>query len=140
MKTNDFIRAIESYYGEYSVAQKNVMQVYISKFPQHLLSKLYLEATKRIESKYKTPPDVAALLPMMNEIKEQDEHDMLVQATALRLPDASEVVSKEEAARFMSTLMSAIAKGGDPREDEDVRALLRKHGVDAQVQGEMSQC
>ena len=139
MSITEFIAKIEDYYGPYKVGVRGVVAGWLQTHHLHSadLQALLKETFLQISGQYNRPPDVGQLKPLLNDVLNEREHTVLSQATAPRLPDTSECVGKEEAARFMSTLMSAIAKGGDPREDEDVRALLRKHGVDAQVQGEM---
>jgi len=133
---SDFIRMIEDYYGEYSQAQKTVIMVYLPKFPRGKLQALYERITESIESKYKTPPDIAAMLPIMREIQDQHDFDALTAKTSAQLPPPGDVVSPEEGRRFMAALMQSIADGNDPRQDENVLRILREHGVEAQVKGE----
>lgn len=135
MTIPEFIANLEEYYGEYRPAVRAVAIQWLQskKPPAALLSKLYAQVVLQCSSQYRTPPDVAVMKPMLEQLYGEMEHEFLTAATCPRLPDASEVVGREQAESFMDMLMGSIAKGRDPRQDEEVISFLESLGVAHQV-------
>jgi hypothetical protein len=126
---------LEGYYGDYRPAVKPVVSQWLQsqRTTDHELSRLFAELVKTHTGQYRTPPDVAIMLPLLRQIQAETDHQRLADMTRLQLPDASEVVDPSEARSFISAVMSALASGEDPRQDEAVREHLRKQGVSEQV-------
>ena len=129
MNVEQFISNIEGYYGEYRSAVKPIVMQWI--FSQHAsgpeLSRLFAELVKAHTSQYRTPPDVAIMLPILAQIKAEAEHQWLADMTRLQLPDASEIVGPDEARGFMSALLTAMAGGRDPKNDPAVCEYLERY-------------
>lgn len=126
---------LEEYYGKYRdpVRETVVRWIHSQKVTEKELLSLYAEIIKTQTSQYRTPPDVAIMLPMLRQIQAEAEHERLADMTRLALPDASEVVDRDTQDRFMEALNNAIKEGRAPKHDETVNEILKDLGVSNQV-------
>ena len=135
MNVEQFILNIEGYYGEYRSAVKPIVMQWI--FSQHAsgpeLSRLFAELVKAHTSQYRTPPDVAIMLPILAQIKAEAEHQWLADMTRLQLPDASEIVDRETQDRYWEAMTTAMREGRDLSDDQTISSILDRLGVLNQV-------
>lgn len=135
VKVREFVERIEGYYGEYRPAVKPVVVQWIrSQQPTDTeLSRLFAELIKTHTSQYRTPPDVAIMRPVLQQIQGETEHERLADLTRIALPDASEVVDHELQTRYWDAVICAMREQRDPADDETVTQVLQEMGVSYQT-------
>ena len=138
MTQQQFLSAIQEYYGDYNGVQLMVMRQWLakSKAQGRVLERLFAETIRSISNQYKQPPDVARLEPLLNRAFEEAEHEMLVVVTNVPRLTSGEIAPREMQDRFWEAISHAIQHrqpGQSIYQDEQLREVLADAGVLNQV-------
>lgn len=126
-----FVEACEAYYGVYPDIVRDMLEMWLrsQRVAGHELRAIFGQVVQTLEQRYKTPPDVATLKPMLMRIREDAEHRRLEESTKHLLPDPADCVERRDAKEFVAAILTAMSEGRDPREDATVKSQLEKYDV-----------
>lgn len=135
MTVETLMQNLEAYYGEYRDAVRPIVVQWLrSQRPTDAeLSRLFAELIKTHTSQYRTPPDVAIMRPVLEQIQGEMEHEHLSKITAPLLPDATELADINDSRGLIAAVFGALLRNEDPRDDAVVRHYLEKYGVQHQI-------
>lgn len=123
-----WLQWIEDYYRDTFPRSMRVKVYNVLPTSQKALSALYDEIISTVSAQYRTVPDKQAVVKALNQVEEA--YPELRPEAYNNVPLLEHAPGDTDLGEWFEAYRKAMAKGKNPAESEEVKAVLEKHGVD----------